>query len=285
MGAIIAGSIVCLALYWFFKAYAGAIKRRLRPILEPVYGTFFDWWLTPLMRRRKEQRQMDGLHRKRAECEALVLKLQAQDPAAVADIHFSAGSDTWIERMIERFHDRDRQKSVAERTRLLEQATKHFTEYKAMLLAYHELTRAGRDATIRELERDKQELTLREDIADIKDLRGLQREAQKLAREHELKELRQKVGGGPAQESPYQQGMKDKKARRLVDIEDHLFESLEHPIQTEVEARILYKKMRQKIDRHPELGDDDKDALLDRLKVRFQQLFKAADATRIFEED
>lgn len=245
-GALIAAVIVCPGLYWLFKTYGPIVKQKLRPVLEPIYGTFFDWWLTPYLRRKKEKRQMDDLHRKRMECEALVLKLQSQDPAAVADIQFSSGSDSWLERVIERFHDRDRQKSIAERTRLLEQATKHFTEYKAMLMAYHELTRAGRDARIRELERDKKELGLAEDIADIKELRGLQREKERLTQQHELEQLRQKISGGP-KESPYQQGMKDKKARRLVDIEDQLFEALEHPILTEVEARLLYKKLRQKI--------------------------------------
>lgn len=227
---------------------------------------------------------MDELYRKRSQCEALVLKLQAQDPAAVADIQFTAGSDTWLERVIERFHDRDRQKSLAERTRLVAEASKYFSEYRAMLLAHHELSRAGRDATLRDLQRDKEELTLRNDIADLEELRSLDRETQKITKQHALDQLKRKMAGGP-EESPYKQGMKDKKARRLVDIEDHLFEALEHPVQTEVEARVLYKKLRQRIDRHSELSDADKDELLERLRERCAQLFKSMSSSRIFEDD
>lgn len=283
IGALVAAIIGAAPLIVLFRKYQSNIAAVAWRVFGPVYGLFFDWWLTPLLQGRKERREMDELQRKRNQCETLVLRLQAEYPEAVGDMGSSAGSDTWLERMIERFHDRDRQKNIAERTKLISLATRYFTEYRAMLTAHHELGRAGRDATIRDLQRDKEEKTLRNDIADIDELRAIDRETQKLAKEHERDQLKRKMAGGD--DGPYKQGMKDKKAMRLVDIEDHLFEALEHPVQTEVDAMVLYKKLRQKIDRHPDLGENDKDELQERLKQRFGQLFKTSSSSRIFEED
>jgi hypothetical protein len=283
IGALVTAILVAVPPILLFRKYRSNLATAAWRVFGPVYGLFFDWWLTPLLRGRKVRRNMDQLHRKRNQCEALVLRLQAEYPEAAGDMGLSAGSDTWLERMIERFHDRDRQKNIAERTKLISLATQYFTEYRAMLTAHHELSRVGRDATIRDLQRDKEEKTLRNDIADIDELRAIDRETQRLAKEHERDEFKRKLAG--LGDGPYKQGMKDKKARRMIDIEDHLFEALEHPIQTEVDARVLYEKLRQKIDRHPELGDDDKDQLQERLKQRVGQLFKTSSSSRIFEED
>lgn len=225
----------------------------------------------------------DELEKKRTQCEAVVLRLREQYPEAVADLGGSPTSDTWLERTIERFHDRDRQKSIAERTKLVGLAKQYFTEYRAMLDAHDELNLAARDAGLRRLKRQKEELALQHDIADLQELRPVDRETQVLTKRYELEQLKRKMGG--AEDGPYKQGMKEKKARRIVDIEDQLFEALEHPIQTEVEARVLYKKLRRQIDRHPDLSDADKDDLQERLKERFAQLFKTASSSAIFEDD
>jgi hypothetical protein len=281
-GAIVAGIAGSLPIAWLVRKYRSPLARICLRVLEPAYGMFFDWWLTPLLKRRKEKRIMDELRNKRSQCEAVVLRLRADYPEAVVDMELSTDSDTWLERMIERFHDRDRQKSIEERTKLIATARRYFSEYRAMLDAQDELSLAGRDAGIRRLKRQKEELELQHDIADLQELRPVDRETQMLTKRYALEQLKRKAGGG--EDGAYKQGMKDKKARRLTDIEDHLFESLEHPIQTEVDARVLYKQLRQKIDRHPELSDTDKDELQARLRERFTQLFKTASSTRIFEE-
>jgi hypothetical protein len=235
---------------------------------------------------------MDDIENKRRQCELIVVKLQAQDPHALGDLgKVASHSDTWLERVIERFHDRDRQKSVAERTKLIGVARQYFSEYKAMLDAKDELSLAPQDARIRHLKRDKEETELERDLDNLridtaagKELRALEQKRDKLAKEHEIRQLEHKLGGG-ADDGPYQQAMNDKRARRLVDIRDQLFESLEHPVSTDIEARLLYKQLRKKIDRHPELSDGEKDELLERLERRWKQLFGKAAATPIFEED
>jgi hypothetical protein len=289
-GAIVAGIIGVLPVVWLFRKYRVPIARAFWRIAEPVYGIFFDWWLTPLLRRRKEQRMVDDLNKKRRQCELIVVQLQSQDPDAVADLgQMSLSSDTWLERVIERFHDRDRQKSMVERTRLITLAKQYFSEYRAMLEAQDELSLAGQDARIRRMRREKEELALRNDIDGLREdavgrneLRALDREKEKLTKQHEIDQLKGKMNGD---DGPYRQAMREKRAKRLVDIEDNLFESLEHPVSTEVEAKLLYKKLRQKIDRHSDLSDPDKDELQARLKQRFSQYFKTASSTPIFEED
>jgi DNA repair exonuclease SbcCD ATPase subunit len=219
-----------------------------------------------------------------------VLQLNAEDPEALADMGVvSLESDTYIDRVIQRFVDRDRQKSIAERTKLISLLKQHFAEYRAMLDAYDELTLADKDAAIRRLKREREEIDLKNQLADLQhvaatrgELRPMEAEKQKLTLQHEVEQLKKKVVGG--ENGPYREGMRDKRARRMFDIEDDLFEALEHPIQTEMDARVLYKKLRQKIDRHPDLTDEDKDEMLERLKQRFGQLFKHA-STPIFEED
>jgi hypothetical protein len=290
-GAIVAGIVGLLPILWLLRKYRIPIGRGFWRIAEPVYGIFFDWWLTPVLRRRKEKRMVDDLNKKRSEVEAVVLRLQREYPQAVPE--FGGGSltyDTWLERVIERFHDRDRQKSIAERTRLIDLATRYFTEYRAMIDAHDELTLADQDAAIRRLERLKKQLALQNDIADLqhtatigKEVRDIEQETTILTKQYERDQAKRKMAGG--QGGPYQQGMNDKRERRLVDIEDDLFEALEHPMNTEVEAKLLYEKLRQKIDRHSDLSETDKDDLQARLKQRFTQYFKTASSTPIFEED
>lgn len=294
-GAIVAGLISLAALYGVFLLIRELLWPKLRPYVQPavdaIYGLFFDWWITPILKHRKEKRMMDDLRRKRSQCEAVVLQLQAEDPQPIADMGLGSlrSDDTWLERMIERFVDRDRQKNIAERTKLIGLAKQYFSEYRAMLAAHNELTLAPEDAKIRRLQREKEQLELKNQLADLQhvaatrgELRPMEAEKQKLTLQHELEQLKKKVAGG--ENGPYREGMRDKRARRMVDIEDDLFEALEHPIQTEMDARVLYKKLRQKIDRHPDLTDEDKDEMLERLKQRFGQLFKHA-STPIFEED
>ena len=292
IGAMVAFIIGAVPFIWFVRSHRTGISKTFWRVAEPVYAIFFDWWLTPLVRRRKDERMMDDIENKRRQCELIVVKLQEQDPHALGDLgKVALHSDTLLERVIERFHDRDRQKSVAERTKLIGLARQYFNEYKAMLDAKDELSLATQDARIRHLKRDKEETELKRDLdyltsdaAAGKELRALEQKRDKLTKEHEIRQLEHKLGGG-ADEGPYRQAMNDKKARRLVDIQDHLFESLEHPVSTDMEARLLYKQLRKKIDRHPELSDEEKDELLERLERRWKQSYGRASATPIFEED
>lgn len=295
-GTIVAAVVGGMVLYFVLRAIGRwllpPVWRFAKPVVEALYGIFCDWWVTPLLRRRKERRIMNELERKRRQCELIVVKLQAQDPQALSDLgRVELHSDTWLERVIERFHDRDRQKNIVERTKLITLAKQYFSEYRAMLDAKDELTLASRDARIRRMKRDKEELTLemevgelREDAASRKELRGLDREREKLTKQYDIDLLKRKMSGG-GDESPYRQAMKDKRARRLVDIQDHLFESLEHPVSTDMEARVLKKQLQKKIDRHPDLSDDEKDELLERLERRWEQTFGKSSSTSIFEED
>lgn len=292
VGAVVAVAIAGIPIAWFIRKNRAGIAKAFWRVAGPIYGLFFDWWLTPLLRRRKEQRMIDDLKKKRQQCELIVVQLEAEDPGAVADLGpVSLGSDTWLERVIARFHDRDRQKSVAERTKLIALAKQYFSEYRAMLDAKDELSLANQDSRIRHLERDKKEHSLREEVRELhddaegrKEVRRLSREKEKLTAEYELDQLKRKMGGG-SDDGPYRQAMNDKRARRLVDIQDHLFESLEHPVSTDMEARLLYKQLRKKIDRHPDLSDDEKDELLERLERRWKQTFGKGASTPIFEED
>jgi hypothetical protein len=291
VGALVALVITVLPIVLFVRSKRAAIAKALWRIAGPIYGLFLDWWLTPLLRRRKEQRMIDELREKRRQCELIVVQLQAQDPQAVADLGpIAMQSDTWLERVIGRFHDRDRQKTMAERTKLIGLAKHYFGEYRAMLDAKDELSLADQDSRIRHMERDKKERVLKGELEELEDdavgrkeLRALDRTREKLTRQHEIDQLTRKISGGD--DGPYRQAMNDKRARRLVDIQDLLFESLEHPVSTDMEARLLYKQLQKRIDRHAELSDDEKDELLDRLERRWKQTFGKASSTPIFEEE
>jgi hypothetical protein len=295
-GTIVAAVIGGVVLFFTLRALGRWLLphawRFAKPVVETLYGIFLDWWLTPLLRRRKERRIVNELENKRRQCELIVVKLQEQDPQALSGLsQVGMNSDTWLERVLERFHDRDRQKSMAERTKLITLAKQYFGEYRAMLEAKDELSLANRDAGIRRMEREKKELTLQNEIGDLRDdaatrneLRGLDREKDRLTKRYEIDQLKKKMNG-ERDDGPYREAMNDKKARRLVDIQDHLFESLEHPVSTDMEARLLYKQLQKKIDRHPELSDNEKDELLERLERRWKQTFGKASATPIFEEE
>src|SRR5581483_9934825 len=107
-GTIVAAVVGAAALYFTLRALGRWILPKVwrfaEPVVEVLYGIFCDWWLAPVLRRRKERRMMDELEKKRRQCELIVVKLQEHDPQALADFGQTAlYSDTWLERVIERF--------------------------------------------------------------------------------------------------------------------------------------------------------------------------------------
>ena len=96
VGAFLTGIILAPIAYFPVRWLVRDVRPFALPILEPVYGVFFDWWLTPVLLRRKkeriishqvrkEKRLMDGAEKKREQYEEAMAKLKSDYPE-VADI-------------------------------------------------------------------------------------------------------------------------------------------------------------------------------------------------------
>lgn len=177
-GAILAGIIGSLPVVWLVRKYRVQITSVFWRVAEPVYGIFFDWWLTPILMRGKEKKIMDDVLEKRERYEAIVSKIQSECPGEVGDISISLGYKVWISSALERFIARQKGKNFAEQIRLLTLAKQYYSEYAAALEAKDTFTRVQRgdtskerdeEAELRGLGRQKQKLTLQREIADLQE--------------------------------------------------------------------------------------------------------------------
>jgi uncharacterized membrane protein YgcG len=178
---IIAGAGIAILL----KKRGVKLGGYFQKAVDALFGIFFDWWLTRIVRRRKEKRVMDEVRRKRERYEEATDKLRSDFPevadfAAAVPVSRSS-DDTWIERVIERFHDRDRQKTQEEKIKLAAQARRLYAEYRGAMDEYRGVLEAhdniGRvkgtfkekdeETTLRELERKKRRLILEKEIKDL----------------------------------------------------------------------------------------------------------------------
>lgn len=82
----------------------------------------------------------------------------------------------------------------------------------------------------------------------------------------------------------HEEKFQQKKARRLLDAADDLFEQLERPSITRVEAKKLYKRRRLDIQRDESLGPQDKEDELEHLEKDFKRWLKSRGLS-VFDED
>lgn len=141
------------------------IKRLLQRVTDAVFGIFFEWWLTPILLRRKEKRIMDDVKQKRERYEEAVMKLRRECPQ-IADIPISIAPETWLANVAERFRQRQMEKTFQAQTRMLEQVKMFFSEFRAALDAQDNLGRArgefaekDAEAKLRAQEREIRKLT------------------------------------------------------------------------------------------------------------------------------
>ena len=125
---------------------------------------------------------MDEVYKKRERYVESIETIQRECPE-IADIPLSIGPASWFERVAERFRDRETEKTITQKTKLLEQTKRFFTEYRAALDAEDELRRVksafrekDEDAELRSLERQKKKLALEREIADLKKKTYLKRQ-------------------------------------------------------------------------------------------------------------
>lgn len=82
----------------------------------------------------------------------------------------------------------------------------------------------------------------------------------------------------------HEERFREKKARRLVDAADDLFEQLERPSITRIEARKLYKRRRLDIQRDASLSPEDREDELEHLEKDFKRWLKSRGLS-VFDED
>jgi hypothetical protein len=176
-GAVVAGIIGTMPLIWAGRRFKAPIGRALWRVAEPIYGIFFDWWITPIFLRRKEKKIMDDVLDRREQYESIVSTIQAECPEEVGDISISVGYKIWISSALERFITRQKGKNFTEQIRLLTLAKQYYTEYAAALEAKDKFKRVKRgdsfkeedeEVEIRALEREKRRLALQADIEELK---------------------------------------------------------------------------------------------------------------------
>jgi hypothetical protein len=177
-GAVVAAAIsACLVYVGFrlFRKYAWPyVWKFIGPVAEAIYGMFFDWWLTPILKRRKEERIMDDVRKTRGRYEEAVSKLRSEVPE-IADIPISIAPETWLANVAERFRQRQTTKTFAAQTEMLAQVKQFFGEWRAALDAEDELKRAkptylekDEEADLRRMEREKRKLTLEREIGELR---------------------------------------------------------------------------------------------------------------------
>lgn len=157
-------------LFWRFQA---KLKALLLWLAMPIYGIFFEWWLPAILTRRREKTLMDNVEDKRAKYEGSLETLQTQFPE-VRGVSLSNGYDKWYQGIIQRIIDRDRQKTFAEKIKLLGLTKHFFTEYRAALDAHDEFKRANsiyeakdEQAELDGLRRKKEKIVLKREITEL----------------------------------------------------------------------------------------------------------------------
>jgi hypothetical protein len=202
-----------------------------------VYGIFFDWWLTPLIRRRKGRQVMDDFRKKSERSEQAVAKLTGTD---ITDLTSSAPrpDDTWIERLIYRFHIHGQQKNYEAQTKMAAAARQCHAETRGAIDEFRGVLNASDD-----LERVR-----RGDIVKEKDeeaeIRGLERTERKLTIEKKITDLKK----GPEQPSPApkRESMGDRLARSYEEEEREKAKYSNNP-KIQEDLRLHYEDERMKI--------------------------------------
>lgn len=87
--------------------------------------------------------------------------------------------------------------------------------------------------------------------------------------ERDLRDLEEVVAR--AQTHPHAAKFEDKKTRRRFDLQDEVFEAFERPFEKEIELRVKYNELTEKIRKHPAMSQSEKDDLLRELDKRFQE--------------
>lgn len=166
LAIILVGFTLIGAVRWLRSSRFGLkLEGWLRLAFDTVFGIFFEWWLTPILLRRKEKRIMDDVKQKRERYEQAAMKLLRECPQ-IADIPISIAPETWLANVAERFRQRQTEKTFQAQTKMLEQVKLFFSEFRAALDAQDNLGRAkaeftekDAEAELRVREREIRELT------------------------------------------------------------------------------------------------------------------------------
>jgi len=87
--------------------------------------------------------------------------------------------------------------------------------------------------------------------------------------ERDLRDLQEWVA--KPRTTPHAAQFEEKKTRRRFDVQDEVFEAFERPFEKEIELRVKYNELVEKIRRHPQMSKEEKDSLLKELDRRFQE--------------
>lgn len=139
---------------------------------------------------------MDDVRGKKAQYEYMIAKLKNEYPEMADIVPSSPGTDdTWIERVVERFHDRGCQKNREDKIKLAAQARRFYAEYRAAIDEYRGVLESHDD-----LNRVKGGKTFAEKDEE-EALRQLERKKRRLALEREIKDLEKEPETSPARDA------------------------------------------------------------------------------------
>ena len=275
VGAIVAGILVVLPLIWLFRKYRDALARVVWKVFEPAYGILFDWWLTPRLRRRKEQRLMDDVRNKQSKTREALNKLVPPEVPADVPLAPLSTDESWLARIAERVRLRGQQINNQEKIKIAGQAKQYFAETRGAIDEYRGVLEAS----------DELERVQRGDSRTEKDeeaeIRRLDRQKRTVSLTQEIKDLKKKP---EAAKDEYREKQEAKKSRRRVDIADNLFEQLEIPSITRVEGQKLYDRRRLEVLSDKALSPSAKAEELTRIEKDFRDWLKKHNFS-IFEDD
>lgn len=86
----------------------------------------------------------------------------------------------------------------------------------------------------------------------------------------DLKELARRAEEKSKQAPTHEDQFEEKKRRRTLDLKDEIFEAFEGPVQKEVELRLKYNELREKIAKNREIDPAQRDQLLEQLEQHFR---------------
>lgn len=74
-----------------------------------------------------------------------------------------------------------------------------------------------------------------------------------------------------AKTHPHKAKFEDKKSRRRFDVQDEVFEMFERPFEKIVELRLKYNELKERIRKHPQMNQNEKDDLLEELERFYKE--------------
>ena len=179
-GAVIATLVAGTAMFFLVRRLGPRVKPYLMRALEPLFGVFIEWWIRPLLLRRKENKLMRKMKSSKETLVVEYQKLQLKHPE-IATIPLATSYDGWLSQAYQRFQTRQVGKTLAEQAKTVEAQTTVFErvkqlyrEYAAAADAYDDMKNLEsrfrekrEEEEIRRHERKKRLLTLKKEIREI----------------------------------------------------------------------------------------------------------------------